>query len=127
MRWTSMSPASRLSRLAIPALVALLAAGLLPAVALAADPVAVDDDVTIGGNAGPTVVDVLANDSDPDQGDTLDIVDATDGAHGHSILNGGVLRYSPDLDYRGTDSFQYTVEDSTAGQSIATVNVIVND
>jgi hypothetical protein len=122
-----MSPASCLRRLAIPALVAMLAAGLLPAVALAADPVAVDDDVTVGVNAGPTVVDVLANDSDPDQGDTIDIVGATGPGHGTTLVDSGVLTYEPDPDYRGTDSFQYTIEDATAGQASATVNVIVND
>ena len=122
-----MSPASRLGRLLIPGLIAVLAGALLPAVVLAADPVAVNDDVTIGVNAGPTAVDVLANDSDADAGDTLTVVDAAGATHGTTLVDNGVLTYAPDPDYRGTDSFQYTIEDSSHTQATATVTVVVND
>src|SRR5689334_975102 len=122
-----MSPASRRSRLAVPGMIAMLAAGLLPAVALAVDPVAVDDTFTVPVGAGVTVLDVLANDTDADPGDELTIVSNTAAGHGTAFLNGGVLRYNPDNAFHGTDTFQYTIEDASFTQATATVTVIVND
>jgi len=43
-------------------------------------PVALDDSLTIAEDSGTHVVDVLANDSDPD-GDALTIITVTQGAH----------------------------------------------
>src|SRR4051812_18072879 len=76
----------------------------------------------------PIVLAVLANDTDGD-GDQLFITDvhqegvhhgtATISADGHSIL------YTPDLDYSGTDSFEYCVSDGHGGQGKPTLDPTV--
>ena len=38
----------------------------------------------------------------------------------------GTLKYTPDADYNGTDSFTYTVSDGQGGTDTATVTVTVN-
>ena len=58
----------------------------------------------------PTVVDVLANDSDPD-GDSLRIVAVTAPAHGTATVDEGGVRYAPSSNYHGSDEFRYTVAD----------------
>ncbi|SMF94270.1 CshA-type fibril repeat-containing protein [Methylomagnum ishizawai] len=92
-------------------------------------PTAQDDSANVGEN-GTVVVNVLANDSDP-QHDALTIASKTDGTHGKVIISGGSLIYTPDKDFFGTDSFTYTVSDSaTAGQgrtSTATVSVTITN
>ncbi len=108
-------------------LAATLVVGLLPAAALAADPSAVDDTFTVGVDASATALDVLANDSDPDSGDTVSITGVTDPAHGAAAISSGEIDYTPDAAFHGTDSFDYTVEYSTSGTSTATVSVVVND
>lgn len=58
----------------------------------------------------PVVVDVLANDSDPEN-DPLRIVNASDPSHGRAQISDGKIRYVPDGDYTGLDNFTYTVTD----------------
>ena len=58
----------------------------------------------------PVVVDVLANDSDPD-GDRLRVVSVTAPSHGTAVVAPGGVRYSPSRDYHGADAFTYTVAD----------------
>jgi hypothetical protein len=84
-------------------------------------PIAVDD-LTATTPGTSVVIDVLANDSDPDL-DTLTIVYYTDGALGRVTSVGGVLNYEPnDGVTTGLDSFTYTIEASGA-QATATVFV----
>ncbi len=94
-------------------------------------PDAVDDDVEVVVNT-PLVIGtavLLANDTDPDTGDTLTITAVTQGAHGTVALNpNGSLTYTPALNYIGADSFTYTINDRTNGTGLAdtaTVNVNV--
>ncbi len=62
----------------------------------------------------PVVIDVLANDSDPD-GDALTIVDVTDPPNGSAADNGdGTITYTPDAGFTGEDSFNYTISDGLA-------------
>ncbi len=107
-------------------IVGAMLASLAPAVALASDPIAVDDSFTVPVDASTTSLDVLANDSDPDVGDTLTITDVTVPANGTATVNGDAIDYQPDAAFHGIDTFDYTIEDSTAGSSTATVTVIVN-
>jgi hypothetical protein len=63
--------------------------------------------------SGATTVDprhgVLGN----DHGDPLTLIDHTDPAHGTLTLNAdGSFRYVPAKDFRGTDTFTYTVSDA---------------
>ena len=85
---------------------------------------AVDDGYTIDEDT-PTVLDVSANDDNPD-GDFLAFESFTQGADGAVTDNGdGTLTYTPDADWHGGDSFTYTVTDGEFS-SAATVTVTVD-
>ena len=67
----------------------------------------------------------LANDTDPD-GDALTVDSATDPAHGSSAVNAdSTITYTPDADYNGPDSFDYTIFDGHGGTATATVYITV--
>ncbi len=86
-------------------------------------PDAVDDSVTTAG--GPVEVLVMANDSDPD-GDLVMLTGASDPPHGVSKLIGdGIVLYTPDPGFAGTDSFTYDIADPFGGTDRATVSVVV--
>ena len=85
------------------------------------DAYATDEDVALVV-AAPGV---LGNDADPD-GDALTAAVAGAPAHGALTLNAdGSLRYVPARDYRGPDSFTYTVSDGSATSAPATVSISV--
>ncbi|MFV8458300.1 Ig-like domain-containing protein [Vibrio owensii] len=84
-------------------------------------PVANDDSVALTAKE-VTEIDVLANDSDPD-GDKLQVVGFTQGSKGSVSLNSsGRLVYSPAKNFKGSDSFSYTISD---GQNTATAMVSI--
>src|SRR5262249_45293560 len=58
-------------------------------------PVAVDDAATTGPGQVVTI-DVLANDSDADAGDTIFVSSATQGSHGSVSNNGASVTYTPE-------------------------------
>ncbi|MCV6979995.1 tandem-95 repeat protein [Mycolicibacterium pulveris] len=89
-------------------------------------PEAVDDNVTVRTNSGPTVVDVLGNDSDVD-GDDLSVTDVGTATNGTVSLSDGVITYTPDPDFAGADSFTYTITDGNDGVATATVRVWVHN
>ena len=74
------------------------------------------------------LINVLANDSDPD-GDVLRVVATTQPAHGTvEILDAGLsVRYTPEAGFVGTDHFTYTVSDGQGGTDTATVTVGASD
>ena len=77
----------------------------------------------VAEDSGSNSIDVLANDSDAN-GDTLTILSVTSATNGTVGLSGGVVTYSPDPDYFGSDSFSYTISDGTESDTAAvTVNV----
>jgi hypothetical protein len=90
-----------------------------------AAPVAANDSATVDED-GSVLINVLANDTDPD-GDELAIdswqYDPPNGTVTRE--DGGVLRYTPVPDFHGTDTFTYTVTDGRA-TATATVTVTVN-
>ncbi len=88
-------------------------------------PSAEDDLFTVKQNSSDNVLNVLANDSDPD-GDALTIaaVGLTDSG-GTASTDGGLITYSPAVDFVGTETFTYTVSDGQGGTDIATVSVAV--
>ncbi|HSR44476.1 MAG TPA: immunoglobulin-like domain-containing protein [Acidimicrobiia bacterium] len=87
-------------------------------------PVAVDDaDGTLADAA--VVVDVLANDSDPDS-DPLTVDSVTQGANGTVVNNGTNVTYTPNASWTGIDTFTYTVSDGNGGLDTATVTVTVS-
>ena len=88
-------------------------------------PEAVADSASVDEDASVTI-NVLANDTDPDNGDTLSIQSAANGQHGSVAIVGGQLVYTPDSNFNGTDSFTYTARDAAGLTSTATVDVTVN-
>jgi subtilisin family serine protease len=90
-------------------------------------PLAVADGATLAEDAGPTTIDVLANDSDPDPGTTLTVTAVTDPPAGTAaMVNGGAsVTYTPDPNANGTDTFGYTVSDGMGRTASALVTVTV--
>lgn len=71
----------------------------------------------------PVDIDVLANDSDPDLGTTLNIASVTQPASGGSaVISGRVVRFTPAAGFTGLATFTYTITD---GSLTATANVTV--
>ena len=85
-------------------------------------PVAAGDVVMVDEDP-PTVIDVLANDSDPD-GDTLTVSGLGSPSAGTvELLASGSVLYTPDLDVNGTDSFSYNVTDGKGTESAGVVSI----
>ena len=78
-----------------------------------AAPKAVDDTATT--TQGTAVdIDVLANDTDADEGDELSVESVTKPAHGTAVVAAnGTVTYTPDAGHTGTDTFDYVVTDGT--------------
>jgi uncharacterized membrane protein len=87
------------------------------------DPVAVNDTAVTAGGV-PVTIDVRVNDADPD-GDSLALVAWTQGGNGEVISDNGLLTYTPNEGFDGSDSFTYTVDDEHGGQGTGTVTVRV--
>ncbi|HLA85469.1 MAG TPA: tandem-95 repeat protein, partial [Thermoguttaceae bacterium] len=94
-------------------------------------PTAVNDTKSVANNAS-TTIQVLANDTDADlvEGDVLSIISFTQGSQGGTVAlsgDGKTLVYTPVSlwDGSGTETFTYTIKDSTGAESTATVTVIV--
>jgi hypothetical protein len=72
-----------------------------------------------------TILNVLANDTDPD-GDPLTVTAVTTPQHGTAALNSnGTVTYTPTTGYTGTDAFSYTVSDGRGGTASAAVTLTV--
>jgi len=90
------------------------------------DPVAVDDTAEV--NEDDSVrIDVLANDyDDKDAGDVLGILSPGTPLHGDASIVAGKIKYTPDPDYSGEDSFAYTLTDNNGGTDTAVVTVTIH-
>jgi VCBS repeat-containing protein len=98
-------------------------------------PTAVADQITIGKNAAPVSINMLANDTDPDAGDTKTVVALdTAGLQGTVALapGGASLIYTVGDAFlnlppgeTATETFSYTIQDSAGVQSTATVTVVI--
>ncbi|EAQ11253.1 Hint domain-containing protein [Maritimibacter alkaliphilus HTCC2654] len=90
---------------------------------------AVDDAYTIDEDT-TLIVDLTANDSDP-EGDDFTVTSVGTPTNGTATLNpDGTVTYKPNLDFTGTDTFTYTVTDDQGATDTATVTVTmtpVND
>ncbi|MCV2892112.1 Hint domain-containing protein [Lentibacter sp. XHP0401] len=85
------------------------------------------DDSAMTDEDTAVVINVLANDSDP-EGDELTVTDTTEPANGSVVINDdGTVTYTPDTAFTGTDTFDYTVVDGQGNASTATVTVVVED
>ncbi|MCF6182500.1 Ig-like domain-containing protein [Lutibacter sp.] len=92
-------------------------------------PVAVDDTASTNEDTAVTLsnADIVdPNDTDLD-GDTLTITGVSNPTNGTIVLNGdGTVTFTPDANYNGPASFDYTISDGNGGTDTATVNVTVN-
>lgn len=91
-------------------------------------PNAVADTATTRG-ATPVDVDVLVNDTDPN-GDTLRLRSAgPSSANGGTVTvrDGDTVTYTPRTGFKGTDTFEYVVEDSRGLTDTAVVTVTVTN
>ncbi|HEY3789515.1 MAG TPA: Ig-like domain-containing protein [Urbifossiella sp.] len=86
-------------------------------------PLAQADAVKIG--PGTAIIDVLANDSDPD-GDHLTIVSVSGAALGMVTTDGAKAFYTPAKAFEGVDGFDYTMSDGHGGTAKAHVSIKAN-
>ncbi len=87
-------------------------------------PEAVDDAASTPADT-PVDIDVLGNDSDPENAD-LEVIAVTQAANGTVQANpDGTLTYVPNSGFQGTDTFTYTVSDGQGGTDTAVVTVEV--
>lgn len=95
-------------------------------------PLAVADAAQVGED-GSTTIDVRANDSDIDSGDTLQVTQLSAPAHGSAQLNAdGSITYTPGAGYQSLaagqtaiDSFGYTLADAAGATSMGSVTVTI--
>jgi VCBS repeat-containing protein len=89
-------------------------------------PVAKDDSATTDEDTAKDIA-VLANDTDVDNTNVqLSVSSFTQAAHGTVTQNvDGTLKYTPNLNYNGSDSFTYTVSDGHGGTATASVDLAV--
>ncbi len=85
-----------------------------------------DPDTAVTDEDTPVVIDVLANDTDPN-GDPLDIVGTPTATNGTVTVNDdGTIRYVPNPNFNGTDTITYTITDPDGNTATSTVTVTVN-
>ena len=98
-------------------------------------PAAVDDAFEIAANGDRTSLNVLRNDSDPDASDRLTVVAVDDvSTRGAIELSGnGRVFYDPNgafddvlIGQMNTDTFRYTISDSSGAKSTAEVTITVD-
>jgi uncharacterized repeat protein (TIGR01451 family) len=84
-----------------------------------AAPTAAGDTATVTEDSGANTIDVLANDT----GSSKQVVAVTQPTNGIALItnDGANVSYTPDQDYCGSDSFDYTLN----GGSTATVSITV--
>jgi VCBS repeat-containing protein len=70
------------------------------------------------------LIDVLANDSDID-GDTLSVSEIGSANNGVVAIEAGKVRYTPNANFVGSDTFTYKVSDGQGGVASAAVSVSV--
>jgi len=73
----------------------------------------------------PVAIPVLQNDYDPED-ESFEIIDATDPANGSVFFTpDGTVIYTPDTDFVGVDTFEYTIRDEFGNEETTTVTVTV--
>jgi len=83
-----------------------------------------NNDTVLTQEDTPVSIDVLDNDNDID-GDILTITNLSTPAHGTVRVEDGTIRYSPESNYNGIDSFTYVANDGVLNSNVATVNISI--
>ena len=88
-------------------------------------PVDARDDIASTQEDTAVVIDVLANDSDPND-QVVQLVTASAANGTVEILDDGTLRYTPDPDFNGMDTITYTATSQYGSEDTAVVAVTVH-
>ncbi len=87
-------------------------------------PMAQNDTVSTNENT-PIEIRVRDNDSDP-EGSLLSVTSVAEPLHGVAVITAaGNVLYTPDLNYSGPDSFEYTISDGAASATATVVMQVV--
>ena len=87
-------------------------------------PKVVADSFSVPEDSPGTLLDVLANDSNPD-GDPVIVTGVGPASHGSTSFSSSGVTYTPAADYAGPDSFTYSASDGFGGTATGTVSVTV--
>ena len=87
-------------------------------------PVAQNDAYIVDQNSSANILNVLANDSDPD-GDPLTITTFSAPGHGTASIVNNRISYTPATGFVGSDTFTYSIADGRGGSASATVAITV--
>lgn len=88
-------------------------------------PVAANDSYEFDEDQTPDL-DVLANDTDVEEDPLLPVVVAAP-THGSAVVNpDGTIKYTPDANYNGSDSFTYKANDGASDSLPATVTLLID-
>lgn len=85
-------------------------------------PIAADDLQYVSGGSSAILIDVRANDADP-EGQPLTIISAGGAAFGATTIESGRIQYSPNPGFSGQDTFTYTVRDAGGLEATAAVEL----
>ncbi|CAN5166050.1 hypothetical protein BH11PSE11_BH11PSE11_18150 [soil metagenome] len=88
-------------------------------------PLAVNDSFQVLRNSSTNLLDVLANDSDPDS-EPFRLLSVQSPAHGSATISGNRIAYTPTAGYQGGDLFTYTITDDKGGTATASVTILVS-
>lgn len=92
-------------------------------------PVAVKDAFSIKSNAGRISLELLKNDYDDDNGDSIRIVATSELSNilaGKIFLENGIVSFEPAKNFGGNVSFEYTLEDGYGGRSTGIVEIEIS-
>jgi poly(hydroxyalkanoate) depolymerase family esterase len=87
-------------------------------------PPSAGDDAVVTSMGMPVTVDVVANDTDPDN-DQLLVTSMSRAANGLVKRDGAKLTYVPRAGFAGRDAFSYVVDDGHGGSGAAQVTICV--
>ncbi|MEW5851049.1 MAG: Ig-like domain-containing protein [Myxococcota bacterium] len=83
------------------------------------------DDVSYGNEDTAIIVDVTANDCDPD-GDPLVVRDVTGAGEREYIIIGNRVKYQPPANFVGTRTLRYLLSDEKGGSTLGTITLVFN-